>query len=90
MKITIYHDQNSIDPSATCTDEQFESVIDSLENEYEKAILSEYPDADIEFKRQDWLRSFDLTDVDGEDYYETEDDIQRILEDVYAAGMFWE
>lgn len=30
MKITIKHDQNSIDPNATCSDEQFESVIDSL------------------------------------------------------------
>jgi len=89
MKITIRHDQNSIDPNATYTDEQFAQVKTSLEREYTKAILAEYPDAEIEFEESTDTKSI-IVKISGlDDPSEIEDNIQRIAETVFETGNFW-
>lgn len=88
MKITIYHSQSDIDPSATVSDEQFPSVLDALESEYRKALLEEFPDADIYFEDMSPAScSFRISGLD--DPRDAEDIIQRIIEDVYSTGNFW-
>jgi hypothetical protein len=87
MKITIRHDQSSIDPSATYTDEQFPEVKKSLEREYTKAILAEYPDAKIEFENSNDPIALVVRGID--DSSEIEDNIQRITETVFETGLFW-
>lgn len=89
MKITIRHDQNSIDPSATYTDEQFAQVRESLEREYTKDILAEYPDADIEFEESTDIKSIVAKTSGLDDPSEIEDSIQRITETVFETGLFW-
>ena len=69
MKITISHDQDSIDPSATYSDEQFADVRKALESEYQDAIR--------------------VTGTGIDDPIDVEDNLQRICETVYAAGLFW-
>lgn len=89
MKITIRHDQSSIDPSATYTDEQFAQVKESLEREYTKALLAEYPDAEIEFEESTDTKSIVVKTSGLEDPSEIEDNIQRITETVFETGLFW-
>ena len=89
MKITIRHDQNSIDPSATYTDEQFPQVQASLEREYTKAILAEYPDAEIEFEDSADIYCLIVKTSGLDDPSEIEDNIQRITETVFETGLFW-
>jgi len=89
MKITIRHDQSSIDPSANYTDEQFAEVKDSLESQYTKAILVKYPDAEIEFEESTDTYSVVVQDSGLDDPSDVHFDIQRILETVFEAGMFW-
>jgi len=89
MKITIRHDQSSIDPSATYTDEQFGEVKESLEREYTKALLAEYPDADIEFEDSSHTKSIVVKTAGLDDPSEIEDNILRITETVDEAGLFW-
>ena len=88
MKITIYHSQADIDPSATVSDEQFPSVLAALESEYRKALLEEFPDAEIQFEEMSPAScSFRVSGLD--DPREAEDIIQQILENIYSAGNFW-
>lgn len=89
MKITIRHDQSSIDPSATYTDEQFAQVKDSLEREYTKSLLAQYPDAEIEFEDSRDTKSIVVKTAGLDDPIEIEDNIQRITETVFEAGIFW-
>jgi len=88
MKITIRHDQNSIDPSATYTDEQFPQVKAALEKHYTTAILAEYPQAEIEFEESSDTHCLVVKDT-LEDPSEIEDNIQRITETVFETGLFW-
>ena len=89
MKITIRHDQSSIDPSATYTDEQFAQVKESLEREYTKAILAEYPDAEIEFEESTDTKSIVVKTSGLDDPSNIEDNIQRVTETVFETGLFW-
>jgi len=89
MKITIRHDQNSIDPSATCTDEQFVQVKESLEREYTKAILAEYPDAEIDFEDSNDTHWLVVKNSGLDDPSEIYFNIQRITETVFETGFFW-
>ena len=89
MKITITHDQSSVDPSATYTEEQFGEVLESLESEYTAAIKKEFPDAEIEFVNGSDTYSVRITETGMDDPSETESEIQRILEAVYETGNFW-
>lgn len=89
MKIIIRHDQSSIDPSATYTDEQFPQVKESLEREYTKAIIAEYPDAEIEFEDSTDYKSIVVKSSGLDDPSEIEDNIQRICETVFETGLFW-
>ena len=89
MKITIRHDQSSIDPSATYTEEQFAQVKESMEREYKKAILAEYPDAEIKFENSMDTYSIVISDSNLEDPSEIHFNIQRITGTVFEAGMFW-
>ena len=89
MKTTIRHDQSSIDPSATYTKEQFAQVKESLEREYTKAILAEYPDAEIEFEESTDTKSIAVKTSGLDDPSEIEDNIQRITETVFETGLFW-
>ena len=89
MKIKIRHDQSSIDPSATYTDEQFAEVKKSLEREYTKAIIAEYPDAEIEFEDSSDTNCLVVKDAGFDDLSEIKDNIQRITETVFETGIFW-
>jgi len=86
MQITISHNADSIDPASLYTDEQFAVLKKSLENEYETAILAEYPDAEIDFSGTDTTYS---TRVTGNCTIETHDVIQDICEKVFETGNFW-
>ena len=89
MKITISHDQDSIDPSATYSDEQFAQVRNALEAEYEKAILTEYPEAEIDFSGTDTTYAIRVTCTGMDDPSEIEENVQHICETVYETGNFW-
>lgn len=89
MKITIHHDQNSIDPSASYTDKQFPAVMTALENEYEAALTAAFPNAEIEFIDGNDPRSIRVTNTGLDDPSEIEDVVQRICEQVYETGNFW-
>jgi len=90
MKITIKHSQDSVDPSASYSDDQFEEVINSLEGEYAREIKKVYPDAKIDFERGDYCgKSIIVSDTGIEDPSDDEDEIQRICESVYETGNFW-
>ena len=89
MKITIRHDQQSIDPSATYTDEQFEEVKESLEHEYTKAILAEYPEAEIQFEDSTDTHCLVVKNTGLYDPSEIHFNIQRITEEVFETGLFW-
>ena len=87
MKITISHDQSTIDPSATYNEADFADVQKRLETEYERAIKAEYPDAEIEF--DDKLYPIRITGTGLDDPRGIEADIQRICEEVFETGLFW-
>jgi len=89
MKITIRHDQSSIDPSATYSEEQFTEVKESLEREYTKVILAEYPDAAVEFEDSTDTKSIVVKTNGLDDPSKIEDNIQRICETVFETGLFW-
>ena len=89
MKITIRHDQNSIDPSATDTEEQFPQVKTSLEREYTKAIHAEYPEAEIAFEDATDTHCLVVKDSGLDDPSDIHFEIQRITETVFEAGIFW-
>jgi hypothetical protein len=90
MKITIRHNHSSIDPSATCTEEQFARVKKSLERDYTKSIIAEYPDADaeIEFEESTDTKSIVVKTSGLDDPSEIEDNIQRITETVFETGQY--
>jgi len=90
MNITIKHSQNTIDPNATYSDEQFEEVLESLEREYERELKNVYPHAEINFEREDYCGSSILvTDTGLDDPSDDAFEIQRICELVYETGNFW-
>ena len=90
MKIKITHDQNSIDPSATYSDEQLLTVESALEVEYEAALRKLFPNAEIEFSYGDSDgKDIVVTDTGLDAPYDIEDDVQRMCESVFETGNFW-
>lgn len=89
MKITIYYTESSVDPAATVPADQIDETLTSLEGEYQAAILASFPDAEIDFRREDNTYGHEITDIDGEDYDEAMREVQDILEGVYETGNFW-
>ena len=91
MKITISHDQDSIDPSATYSEAEFQEVKASLESEYTKAILAEYPDAEIDFNGSDTTYAVRVSGLEDDYLSNTvdEDWINHTLETVFESGLFW-
>jgi hypothetical protein len=89
MKITIRHDQSSIDQLATYTAEQFEEVKERLENEYAKAIFAEYPEAEIQFEDSTDTHCLVVKNTGLYDPSEIHFNIQRITEEVFETGLFW-
>jgi hypothetical protein len=90
MKITIRHDQSTIDPSATYSEAEFGDVQKQLETEYKRAIRAEYPDSEIEFDHNGKTTySIRVTGTGLDDPREIEADIQRICEEVFETGLFW-
>jgi hypothetical protein len=87
LKITKTHDQNSIDPSAQYSDDDFAIVLDNLEREYERAILAQYPDAEIDFEHRDMggIEIWGIDDPDGDIAH----DVQDICASVFETGLFW-
>ena len=84
MKITISHNSASIDPSAVYSEELFAEVQERLESEYTKAILAQYPDAEIDFNNDD-NGEIKITNADDDVRY----DVQTICETVFETGLFW-
>ena len=89
MKITISHTQESIDPSATYSDEQFVEIRNALETEYEKAILIEYPEAEIDFSGTNTTYAVRVTETGMDDPSKIEEDVQHICETVFEIGTFF-
>lgn len=89
MKITISHDQSSIDPSATYSNDRFPAVKTALESEYRKALLAEYPNSEIEFMETAATYSIVVTGTSLDDPSEIVDNVQRICESVFETGTFW-
>ena len=90
MKITIRHDQSTIDPIATYIEAEFADVQKQLETEYERAIRAEYPDAEIEFDHNlNTTYSIKVTGMGLDDPDDVISDIQRICEGVFETGLFW-
>ena len=88
MKITISHDQESIDPAAVYSDEDFPEIKTALEKEYAEALAGAYPDADVVFG-SDTTYEVRVTETDMDDPSEIEDDVQTICEAVFETGGFW-
>lgn len=86
MKITIIHDESSIDPHATYTPEEFPAVRESLEREYTKELLKAFPHAQVYFESGSGPVTYCLQVEGGEEHIST---VQTILEDVWATGNFW-
>lgn len=89
MKIVISHGQDSIDSSGFYSDDRFEVVKKSLESEYQAPILKEYPGAEIDFGGNDSTYAIRVWSSQ-DDPSEKEIDIQRICEEVFEKGNFWE
>jgi hypothetical protein len=89
MQITISHTQESIDPSATYSDEQFVEIRNALETEYEKAILAEYPEAEIDFNGTNTTYAVRVTGTGMDDPSRIEEDVQHICETVFEIGTFF-
>lgn len=89
MKITISHNQDTIDPSATYSEEQFAEVRKALESRYKTAIIAEYPEAEIDFSGTDTTYSIRVTGTGMDDPSGIEDDVQRICAAVFETGHFW-
>jgi hypothetical protein len=90
MKITISHDQSTIDPSATYSEAEFAKVQKQLETEYERAIRAEYPNAEIDFDHNlSTTYSVKVTGMGLDDPDDVISDIQRICEGVFETGLFW-
>ena len=93
MKITITHDQASIDPSATYSDADFSAVRKAYEQELETQLTDAYPNAEVVFI--DGSDTYSVrVDLGGKslnpsEIYEIEDDVLHIVSDVYANGDFW-
>ncbi len=92
MKITINHDQCSIDPSGTYPDRDFQLVKAAYEKELEVEISKAFPKAEIVFVcggsrcikvefPEHWVEPMEI--------WEFEDEITNIVADVYATGNFW-
>jgi hypothetical protein len=90
MKIIMRHDQSSIDPSGIYSDEDFETVIERLEDACEHEIKKSYPDAEIEFERSDWCgKEIEVRHQGINDPSDDEDEISAIVEKVFETGAFW-
>lgn len=89
IRITISHDQSSIDPSATYTNDQFPAVRASLESAYTSALLAKYPEAEVEFDHcSDPYISVHAAGSD-EPLNDVRFEVQRICEEVFESGNFW-
>lgn len=86
MKITIIHDESSIDPHATYTPEEFAAVRESLERECTKELLKAFPHATVYFESGSGPVTYCLRVEGGEEHISA---VQTILEDVWATGNFW-
>ena len=88
MKIIISHTQSAIDPAATVPDERFPAVLKSLEDQYERAILAAFPDAEIFFNHAD--DNYSVLVLTDSVAWEIEEQVQSIMESVYETGTFWD
>ena len=89
MKIIIRHTQDSIDPSAAYSDEQFPEVRDSLEREYRNALEKEFPGVEIDFENSSDTYSVVVSDLGDDDPTDAANEVQRICETVFETGNFW-
>lgn len=93
MKITITHDQSTIDPSGTYSDEDFQLVLAAYEKEIKQELLKNCPDAEIEFVNGN--NSYCVRVDPGSQWadpgvlFGMEDALTHIISDVYATGNFW-
>tara|TARA_R110000796_G_scaffold173868_1_gene290835 strand:- start:22610 stop:22888 length:279 start_codon:yes stop_codon:yes gene_type:complete len=91
MKITISHDQASIDPSGIYSDADFATVKAALEDLYRKALLDEYPSAEIDFSGTDStyaVKVEELADNYAQNYIH-EAFVNVTLSEVFEDGAFW-
>ena len=91
MKITIYNTQNTVDPGALYSDEEFEKVLSQLEKYSENALRAVYPEAEIVFLHEDNTYADCVTDndLDWSEIEEIDSNVGRILEEVFELGDFW-
>jgi hypothetical protein len=84
MTITLHETAEDLNPWATDTDNLGESLREYLKI-CAKALGSEWPEAVI-ICNDTPGRHIHCGEWDAEDYYTA----QKILEDVYSTGMFWQ
>lgn len=89
MNITIYHTESSVDPSATVPTDRIDEMLTNLERLYEAAILAAYPEAEINFRREDTTYGHEIDGLDYDAHKDAMREVQDILEGVYEAGGFW-
>ena len=91
MKITINTSTASFDPAATCTEQQLAESVAAYGKEIESALTAAFPGAVIEHnvRPDDVTYCHGVDGLDGDDYSDAMDEVQRILERVYETGNFW-
>ena len=88
MKITVSHTINDVDPNETYPESQQDAVMDSLESEYKKALLKDYPEAVVEFWRINCTYSVKIADVD-DPLGRIAEEVGETLSDVWDRQDFW-
>ena len=83
MKITISHNQSSLDPAGIISDSGFPAFLATLQHRYATAITAAYPDAEVEF--QDSADPTGVRVTNDDDIIT--DDVERITAREYETHL---
>jgi len=91
MKITIHTSVQSFDPSGTCTDEQLQQSIASFGIAAVAEMETAFPGSEVEHLAIDGdvAKSIEIEEYELEEYEDALYEAQRVIEGVYATGLFW-
>lgn len=89
MKITLFQTAAALDPNQTTANP--DASLANYVSAVTAAIHKEFPEAEVEHINQDNTYAHRVSGVDdGAEYEQIGEAVQRIAEDVYATGLFWE
>jgi len=91
MKIEINTSAPAFEVTGDMDDQALSDSLSAYGVQIEVEILMAFPDADFSHHVHycDVTDEIEITDVDPEDYDDAMDDIQNIIQHVYANGSFW-